>query len=102
LNVCKIKTLLYNTLTSVRQDHRSNNTNPASPTRKSKDSNTEPETIEEVLDNLKKGYIMLKHSPKTPDPHSKFVKISRKGYKGGLHTKEELQRICSSLLIIST
>lgn len=73
---------------------------------------------------------MLKHSPKTPDPHSKFVylsqdnkhlcwksvgkedekrfslssivKISRKGYKGGLHTKEELQRICSSLLIIST
>lgn len=77
LNVCRIKTLLYKTLTSVKTDRQRKEDPAESPTRKSKDSNTEPETIEEILENLRKGYIMLKHSPKTPEPHSKFVYLSQ-------------------------
>ena len=60
--ICKIRDLLG------RSPSRS-------PKRRS-DESSESESIAEVLSNLKKGYLVVKHSDKISSPHDKFVYLS--------------------------
>lgn len=77
VKVRKIKSLLSQTLASVKSGNDSIFENQDSPLRKSKDSSTEVEGIEEILSKLQQGYLMVKHSRNTNEPHNKFVYLSQ-------------------------
>ena len=74
-NLSKIRSLLIKTLVSVKKEASDSESSHMTP-RSRKESTTEPESIEEVLTHMQKGWIMLKHSRNTKKPHNKFVYLS--------------------------
>lgn len=71
--ISKIVSLLNQAIDEV---HITVKRTSSSPTKRISDQSSEADTINEVLANLKKGYLMIKHSDNTSSPHDKFVYLS--------------------------
>lgn len=72
--VNQIKKLLGQALGEVKNNLK-RSPSPTSSKRQSEES-SECEEIQEVLANLQKGYLMVKHSLKITQPHDKFIYLS--------------------------
>lgn len=68
-----IKSILSRTLVDIKSSSLSN---PESPLKKRKESILEADNIEQTVASLQKGYLMVKYSRNTIEPHNKFVYLS--------------------------
>ncbi len=76
LKVQRIQQILSRAMVEVRRCSSGQPSPKSSVVKRRSDESSECESIAEVLNNLRKGYLMIKHSPNTSEPHSKFVYLS--------------------------
>lgn len=72
--ISRIRQLLTRALGEIREQTRLSPA-PISPKRRSEES-SESESIQEILTNLRRGYLVTKHSEGSTAPHAKFVYLS--------------------------
>lgn len=72
----KIRQLLTLAMDEIKGNNRGCNSASSSPTKRRSDESSESESIAEVLRHMRKGFLFLKHSVNTRDPHPKFVYLS--------------------------
>lgn len=73
----KIRDLLSRALGEVHDEHLRLRRSPSnSPSKRKSEESSESESIGEVLSNLKRGYLVVKHSVGNSEPHNKFVYLS--------------------------
>jgi hypothetical protein len=75
--VSKIRDLLSRALGEVHDDNlRLKRTPSSSPSKRRSEESSESESIGDVLSNLRRGYLVIKHSVGKAEPHNKFVYLS--------------------------
>lgn len=75
--VGKIRDLLSRALGEVHHEQlRLGRTASSSPSKRRSEESSESESIGDVLSNLRRGYLVVKHSEGKGEPHNKFVYLS--------------------------
>lgn len=75
--VNKIRDLLSRALGEVHDENIRLRRSPSdSPSKRRSEESSESESIGDVLANLRKGYLAVKHSVGKAEPHNKFVYLS--------------------------
>jgi hypothetical protein len=72
----RIKQLLTIAIEEMKGSMRTYSSTSSSPTKRRSDESSESESVGEVITHMRKGFLFLKHSPNTRDPHPKFVYLS--------------------------